>query len=110
MLLDRLEVSLWESSILSGLPTTLSVLVHSHSLKEAVFAVRTWQANDKVSHRGVREDVGRISGGCCCCPASPHSSDSFVPALGGQIPQAISDYSARGRIKAASFPGFVSDV
>lgn len=50
-------------SVLSGLPTTLSVLAHSHSLKEAVFAVRTWQAKDKVSHRGVWEDMGRISGG-----------------------------------------------
>lgn len=101
MLLDGLEVSVWESCALSGLPTMLSVLVHSHSLKEAMFAVSTWQANDKVSHRGVWEDMGRILGGRCCCPASPYSS-----ALGEQIPQAISD-SACGRIKAASFPGFV---
>lgn len=50
MLLVGLEVSLWESSVFSGLPTMISALVSSLSLKEAVFAVRTWQANDKVSH------------------------------------------------------------
>lgn len=33
----------------------------SHGLSEAVFAVRTWQANDKGSCRGVREDVGRMT-------------------------------------------------
>lgn len=48
-------------------------------------------------------------GGGCCCPASLHSSDFFVPASGGQIPQELSD-AACGRIKAASFPGFMSDV
>lgn len=76
-------------------------------LSQAVFAVWAWQANDKVSHRG--EDLGRMMGGACCHLASFHSSDFFVPALGGQIPQEISD-SACGRIKAASLPGFESDV
>lgn len=112
MLLACLEVSPQEGSVLSGLPTMLSALVHavqSQVKSEAVFAVWTWQANDKVSCRGAREDVGRMMGGGCCCPASSHSSDFFVPALGGQIPQAISN-SACGRIKAASIPGFVSDV
>lgn len=50
-----------------------------------------------------------MMGGGCCCSASSHSSEFFVPALRGQIPQEISD-SACSRIKAASFPGFVSDV
>lgn len=82
---------------------------HSHGLNGAAFAVGSWQASDRMSCRGKTEDMGRMMGGGCCCSASLHSSEFFVPALRGQIPQEISD-SACSRIKAASFPGFVSDV